>query len=76
MYPLKTLLLSLLLSGFQTLFADEGMLLPLLLKAFESDMQARGMKLTAEDISFRSGATFDQSPLWIFPNSIAFKLGA
>ena len=50
MYPLKTLLLSLLLSGFQSVFADEGMLLPLLLKAFESDMKARGMKLTAEDI--------------------------
>ena len=50
MYPLKTLLLSLLLCGFQSVFADEGMLLPLLLKAFESDMQARGMKLTAEDI--------------------------
>lgn len=32
------------------LFADEGMLIPLLIKAFESDMQARGMKLTAEQI--------------------------
>lgn len=30
--------------------ADEGMLIPLLIKAFESDMQARGMKLTAEQI--------------------------
>jgi hypothetical protein len=31
-------------------YADEGMLIPLLIKAFESDMQARGMKLTAEQI--------------------------
>lgn len=30
--------------------ADEGMLIPSLIKAFESDMQAKGMKLTAEDI--------------------------
>jgi len=30
--------------------ADEGMLIPLVIKAFESDMQARGMKLTAEQI--------------------------
>ena len=34
---------------FATL-ADEGMLIPSLIKAFESDMQAKGMKLTAEDI--------------------------
>lgn len=33
-----------------SLRADEGMLIPLLIKAFESDMQARGMKLTAEQI--------------------------
>lgn len=32
------------------LHADEGMLIPLIIKAFESDMQARGMKLTAEQI--------------------------
>lgn len=30
--------------------ADEGMLIPMLIKAFESDMQAKGMKLTAEQI--------------------------
>ena len=30
--------------------ADEGMLIPSLIKAFESDMQAKGMKLSAEDI--------------------------
>ena len=30
--------------------AEEGMLIPSLLKAFESDMQAMGMKLSAEDI--------------------------
>lgn len=34
---------------FATL-ADEGMLIPSLIKAFESDMQAKGMKLTAKDI--------------------------
>ncbi|MFN5417432.1 MAG: S46 family peptidase [Flavobacteriia bacterium] len=31
-------------------FAEEGMLIPSLLAAFESDMQAKGMKLTAEQI--------------------------
>lgn len=36
--------------AFGQLRADEGMLVPLVLKAFESDMQARGMKLTAEQI--------------------------
>jgi len=35
---------------FSVSLADEGMLIPLLIKAFESDMQARGMKLTAEQI--------------------------
>lgn len=50
MFRLKTVLFALILSTFQFVFADEGMLLPLLLKAFESDMQARGMKLSAEDI--------------------------
>ena len=30
--------------------AEEGMLIPSLIKAFESDMQAMGMKLSAEDI--------------------------
>ena len=30
--------------------AEEGMLIPSLLKAFESDMQAMGMKLSAEDL--------------------------
>lgn len=31
-------------------FAEEGMLIPSLIKAFESDMQSFGMKLTAEEI--------------------------
>lgn len=31
-------------------FSEEGMLIPSLLSAFESDMQAKGMKLTAEQI--------------------------
>jgi hypothetical protein len=30
--------------------AEEGMIIPSLIKAFESDMQARGMRLSAEDI--------------------------
>lgn len=30
--------------------AEEGMLIPSVIQAFESDMKARGMKLTAEDI--------------------------
>lgn len=32
------------------LFADEGMLIPSLISAFESDMKAKGMKLSAQDI--------------------------
>ena len=32
------------------IFAEEGMIIPSLVKAFESDMQAMGMKLTAEDL--------------------------
>ncbi|MFM7596691.1 MAG: S46 family peptidase [Flavobacteriales bacterium] len=36
--------------AISSLWADEGMLIPLLIKAFESDMQARGMKLTADQI--------------------------
>ena len=30
--------------------ADEGMIIPSLIKAFESDMKAKGMRLSAEDI--------------------------
>jgi len=33
-----------------SVLADEGMLIPSLIKAFESDMKAKGMKLSAEDI--------------------------
>lgn len=50
MQRVKMVFFCFVLSTFQWVFADEGMLIPLLLKAFESDMQARGMKLTAEDI--------------------------
>jgi hypothetical protein len=44
--------LSLIFSFFLVLnlFADEGMLIPSLIKAFESDMKAKGMQLSAEDI--------------------------
>ncbi|MFM7662413.1 MAG: S46 family peptidase [Bacteroidota bacterium] len=34
----------------KSLRADEGMLIPSLIAAFESDMKAKGMKLTAKDI--------------------------
>ncbi len=36
--------------SFFQVSAEEGMLIPSLIKAFESDMQAMGMKLSAEDI--------------------------
>lgn len=42
--------LSITLSIFNPSFAEEGMLIPSLIKAFESDMQAMGMRLTAEEI--------------------------
>lgn len=38
------------LSSFVISLAEEGMLIPSLLSAFESDMKAKGMKLTAEQI--------------------------
>lgn len=44
------LILFLLVSNFQVLFAEEGMLIPSLIAAFESDMKAKGMKLSASDI--------------------------
>ncbi len=45
-------ILSLLLGIFllNNVLADEGMLIPSLIKAFESDMKAKGMRLSAEDI--------------------------
>lgn len=42
--------LALFIAVFQPVRAEEGMLIPSLIAAFESDMQAMGMKLTAEDI--------------------------
>lgn len=38
------------LSSIYSTKAEEGMLIPSLIKAFESDMQAMGMRLSAEDI--------------------------
>lgn len=38
------------LVGFQQVMAEEGMLIPSLIAAFESDMQAKGMKLSTKDI--------------------------
>jgi hypothetical protein len=47
---MKKLLFLLILCPMQLLRAEEGMLIPSLITAFESDMQARGMKLTADQI--------------------------
>ncbi|TNE55367.1 MAG: S46 family peptidase [Bacteroidetes bacterium] len=48
---MKKLLLSLgFISSLTLGFSEEGMLIPSLLSAFESDMQAKGMKLTADQI--------------------------
>jgi len=49
---MKNIFLSLVLfvSSIFSLFAEEGMLIPSIISAFESDMQAKGMKLTAEQI--------------------------
>jgi hypothetical protein len=46
----KHLFSFLFLISFTISLAEEGMLIPSLLTAFESDMQAKGMKLTAEQI--------------------------
>ena len=45
-----TLLLVLFVSNFHLLLAEEGMLIPSLIAAFESDMKAKGMKLSADEI--------------------------
>ncbi|MES2798926.1 MAG: S46 family peptidase [Bacteroidota bacterium] len=39
-----------LFAGHLVAFAEEGMLIPSLIQAFESDMKAKGMKLTADQI--------------------------
>ena len=46
----KILSLLLGISLLNNALADEGMLIPSLIKAFESDMKAKGMRLSAEDI--------------------------
>ena len=46
----KTLSLLLGILLLNNVLADEGMLIPSLIKAFESDMKAKGMRLSAEDI--------------------------
>ena len=48
MKKILSLLLGILL--LNNVLADEGMLIPSLIKAFESDMKAKGMRLSAEDI--------------------------
>jgi hypothetical protein len=50
MYMKRILLLFIALCLSPALWAAEGMWLPLMLKALQDDMQAQGMKLTAEDI--------------------------
>ena len=46
----KVIILSICFFSSARVMADEGMWIPLLLKAMEGDMQAKGMKLSAEDI--------------------------
>ena len=51
MYNMKFLQLTLFVLLTSTFsFAEEGMLIPSVIRAFESDMMAKGMKLTAQDI--------------------------
>ena len=45
-----TSILLLFLVNIHIAFADEGMLIPSLIAAFESDMKAKGMKLSADEI--------------------------
>ncbi len=45
-----SLVVIIVISTFFNATAEEGMLIPSLIKAFENDMQAMGMKLSAEDI--------------------------
>jgi Peptidase S46 len=48
---MKFLQLFILSTSFITpIFAEEGMLIPSVIQAFESDMKAKGMKLSAKDI--------------------------
>jgi hypothetical protein len=49
---MKKIAISILFSVFHFLliFAEEGMLIPSVISAFESDMKAKGMKLSAKDI--------------------------
>ena len=49
-FPKLTLILFLFVSNFHVIFAEEGMLIPSLIAAFESDMKAKGMKLSADEI--------------------------
>ena len=44
------LLLTLAFVSLFKVYAEEGMLIPSLIAAFESDMKAKGMKLSAQDI--------------------------
>ena len=48
---MKKLIVSIFICCYSLLsLAEEGMLIPSLIAAFESDMKAKGMKLTAEQI--------------------------
>jgi hypothetical protein len=48
---MKKLIVSIFVCCYSLLsIAEEGMLIPSLIAAFESDMKAKGMKLTAEQI--------------------------
>ncbi len=54
---MKKFLATLLIGFALPCFAEEGMLIPSLLEAFESDMKAHGMKLTAADIYNVNGSS-------------------
>lgn len=47
---MRKLVLALFVFSFGLSWAEEGMLIPSVISAFESDMKARGMKLSAQDI--------------------------
>lgn len=60
---MKKIISLLFLMCFTVLRAEEGMLIPSLLAAFESDMKAKGMKLSAADLYSVNNASFKDAIL-------------
>lgn len=60
---MKKIISLLFLMCFTLLRAEEGMLIPSLLAAFESDMKAKGMKLSAADLYSVNNASFKDAIL-------------